>query len=131
MKGSAPSVLYHRVGASGNKPVSGRGLASSNTSHTVRRPKSPAADDSDLVPLGPESVHAFGHLRQRRDAETLAQALALIAHIIVRDGRVRRDAVVPQRDRPVVPLDSSLDVLALGDMLQRHCVSTYPQKSKV
>jgi hypothetical protein len=30
---------------------------------------------------------------------------------------VRRDAVVPQRHRPVIPLDARLDVLTLGDML--------------
>lgn len=74
-------------------------------------------DIETLVPLGLESIHAFRYLGQGRDAEPLTQTLTVITHVVVRDGCVRRDAVVPQRHRPVIPLDARLDVLTLGDML--------------
>lgn len=95
----------------------------SHSACIFRRESIPSLAVKDLVPLRLEAIHTLRHLRQGRDAEPLTKAFALIANIIVRDGRVCRNAVVPQGNSPVIPLDTRLDVLALGNMLQRDYIS--------
>lgn len=47
----------------------------------------------------------------------MPQTLFRLVHIIVRNGRVRRDAIVPDSDGAVVPLDADLQVGGDGDVL--------------
>lgn len=47
----------------------------------------------------------------------MAETLLGVVNVVVRDGGVSRDAVVPERNSAFFPLDANLEVLALGDVL--------------
>ena len=49
----------------------------------------------------------------------MAQALLRVVHVVVRDGGVGGDAVVPEGDGALLPAEADLEVLALGDVLRR------------
>lgn len=47
----------------------------------------------------------------------MPEPLLWVLDAVVRDGCVARNAVVPEADRPLLPLDADLEVLALANML--------------
>lgn len=47
----------------------------------------------------------------------MAKALLRVTVVKVRDGSVRRHAIVPQSNRSLLPLDTDLEVLAEGNVL--------------
>lgn len=49
----------------------------------------------------------------------MSQTLFLIINIIITNRRMRRNAIVPQTDRALFPLDADLDILGLGDVLEQ------------
>lgn len=46
-----------------------------------------------------------------------------VVDVVVRDGRVRRHAVVPEGDGALFPLDADLEILAQSDVLVLFLVS--------
>lgn len=58
-------------------------------------------------------------LTQRRDAETVSQAFLRVVNIVVRDGRMGCDAVVPNGHCTIVPLHPNLNVRRVVDVLDR------------
>ena len=49
----------------------------------------------------------------------MPQSLLSVINIVVTDCRVRRNTIIPQTDRGIVPFDPDLDILALRDMLEK------------
>lgn len=47
----------------------------------------------------------------------MAESLLWVVNVKVRDGSMGCDAVIPQRDCALFPLDANLEILAKGDML--------------
>lgn len=47
----------------------------------------------------------------------MAKALLRVMMVKIRDGSVCRHAIIPQRNRSLLPLDADLEVLAKGDVL--------------
>ena len=47
----------------------------------------------------------------------MSETLLWVVDVVVRDGSVRRDTVVPESDGAFFPLHSDLEILAVGDVL--------------
>ena len=47
----------------------------------------------------------------------MPKSLLRVVYVVVRDGCVRRHAVIPQRHGALLPLDAHLEVLALSNVL--------------
>jgi hypothetical protein len=65
-----------------------------------------------------QSINTHWLLPQSGNAEPMALALILIVKVVVRDGSMGGDPVIPQRNCLIIPLDANLDILALGNVLQ-------------
>lgn len=88
--------------------------------HHTYNPSTPKAYLSHMarrLPLRLQPIHPPRLLRLRSNTESMPEPFLRIVHVIVRDGRVGRDAIVPERHGAVVPADTDLEVLALGDVL--------------
>jgi hypothetical protein len=48
----------------------------------------------------------------------MPQPLLLSINIIITNRRMRRNAIIPQADGLIIPLNPHLDILALGDVLE-------------
>lgn len=48
----------------------------------------------------------------------MAETFLWIMDVEVRDGSMRRHAVIPERDRALLPLDPNLEILAKGNVLK-------------
>lgn len=47
----------------------------------------------------------------------MAISLLLVVNVVVGNGSVSRDTVIPQRYGAFLPLDADLEILTVGDML--------------
>lgn len=65
-----------------------------------------------------QPIHPPRLIRQRGNAEPMPQPLLRVMHVVVRDGRMRRHTVIPERHGSLLPLDSDLEVLTLRDVLE-------------
>ena len=72
-----------------------------------------------LLPNRLQPVHSSRVLGKRRDAEAMAQTFLGVVDVVVRDGGVRRHAVVPKSNRSLLPPQAHLEVLTLRDMLHK------------
>lgn len=82
------------------------------------------------LPRRLEAVDAARLLGLRSQAHAVPQTLLRVVHVVVVDGRVRRDPVVPERDGAGLPLYAGLEVLAQGDVLRR-CTKLEEEKKGV
>lgn len=70
-----------------------------------------------------EPVDADRLLRLRGESDAVPEPLLRVLPAVVGDGRVARNAVVPEADRSLLPLHADLEVLALADVLRVRAVS--------
>lgn len=66
-----------------------------------------------------QTIHPHRLLRQRRNSKAMPQALLLTINVIIRDCSVCRNTIIPQTNRLIIPLDSDLNVLRLGDVFEQ------------
>lgn len=75
-----------------------------------------------LISTSPDRLQAIDAprpVRQRRDPEPVAEAFLRVVDVVVRDGGVGGNAVVPQRHGTFFPSNTDLEILSLGYVLQR------------
>lgn len=77
------------------------------------------------LPSRLQAVDANGTLCQSRDSETVPQSLLGIVDVVVADRGVCRDTIVPECNCAILPLNTRLEVLALGNVL--YTVSSCPK----
>lgn len=54
---------------------------------------------------------------QRGKPDAVSIPLLLVINVVVGNGCVGRDTVIPQRDSPFLPFDTDLEILTVGDVL--------------
>lgn len=62
-------------------------------------------------------LHTDRLLTQRRNTEAVPQAFLRVMDVVVRNGRVSRYPVVPDRHGPIVPFHTDLEIRGMVDML--------------
>ena len=65
-----------------------------------------------------QPVHPSRPICLSGDAKSVSKSFLRVVDIVVRDGRMRRDPVIPQSDRAVLPSHTHLEILTIGDMLK-------------
>lgn len=78
---------------------------------------------------GLKPVDADGLFRLRGEPDAVPEPLLRVLSAVVGDGRVARNAVIPEADRSLLPLHADLKVLALADMLWTPISSVRSQTS--
>lgn len=72
-------------------------------------------DDNLTLPHTFQPINTNRFLSKSGEPDSMTQSIS--RGIIVGNGRVRSDAVIPQRHSPIIPLDTDLEILREGDVL--------------